>query len=92
MKYFVVLLPTLDAEKSNEYRPQHLEYWEQRRKEGHIFANGRFKDGSGGMVIYMAESYEQAKSFAENDPFVIHKARSYEIHEWDIVTDAVIPE
>lgn len=85
MKYFACFLPMLDALKSQTFRPQHLDYLEQKRSEGKIFANGRFVDGSGGLVIYMAESEEAAKSLAENDPFVIEGARSYEIHEWDIV-------
>jgi uncharacterized protein len=85
MKYYACLLPMLDAEKSQTYRPQHLEYLEQKRSEGKIFANGRFVDGWGGLVIYMAESQEEAQALAENDPFVLHGARTCELHEWDIV-------
>ncbi|QQK78907.1 hypothetical protein HUG20_02635 [Salicibibacter cibi] len=85
MKYFAVLLPTIDAEKSAEYRSQHLDYLEKMRNDGHIFANGRFTDGSGGLVIYTAQNLEQAVRYVQNDPFVIHKARGYEIHEWDMV-------
>lgn len=85
MKYYAVLLPMADEEKSRDYRPHHLQYLEEKRNEGKIFANGRFVDGSGGLVIYKAETLEEAKSLAESDPFVIHKARNYEIHEWEVV-------
>jgi len=85
MKYFAVLLPMLDPDKSREYRPQHLAYLDKMREEGRIFANGKFADGTGGLVIYKAESLEEAQKLAENDPFIIHQARTYELHEWDIV-------
>ena len=88
MKYFAVFLPMLDEEKSKIYRPQHLAYLEEKSKEGKIFARGRFADGWGGMVIYQCESLEEARELAENDPYVIYKARNYEIHEWEMVFSA----
>ncbi|MEH7344677.1 YciI family protein [Bacillus sp. JJ1532] len=90
MKYFAVLLPMINEEKSQLYRPQHLEFLENMNKEGKIFARGRFADGSGGMVIYIAETLDEAKSFAEKDPYIIHEARGMEIHEWEIISNAVM--
>ncbi|GGK17277.1 hypothetical protein GCM10010965_07910 [Caldalkalibacillus thermarum] len=87
MKYFAVFLPMKDQEKSQTYRPEHLAYLEKLRKEGKIIANGRFTDGTGGLVIYKAVSLEEAKSYAENDPYVLHGARGCEIHEWEMVSD-----
>lgn len=84
-KKYAVFLPMLDADKSAEYRPAHLEYLEQRWSEGVLSAYGRFADGSGGLLIYTAESDEQVKAWAEADPYVVHKARSYEIHEWALI-------
>lgn len=84
-RYFAVLLPMKDEEKSRIFRPQHLAYLEAMRVQNRIFVNGRFVDGSGGMVIYKAASEDEARSFAENDPYVRQGARSYEIHEWDLV-------
>jgi uncharacterized protein YciI len=85
MKYYAAFLPMLDQELSAELRPQHLDYLGQLKEKGKTFAVGRLTDGAGGLVIYKAESLEEAKSYAENDPYVIHKARSLEIHEWDMV-------
>jgi uncharacterized protein YciI len=85
MKYFAVMLPMKDQELSAKFRPDHLAYLDARRSEGKIFANGRFVDGAGGMVIYKAESYEAAQALAENDPFVREGARGCELHEWEIV-------
>jgi 3-hydroxyisobutyrate dehydrogenase len=92
MNYFAVFLKMSDPQKSQDYRPQHLDFLEKMRKEGHIFANGRFLDGAGGLVIYMAESEELVESYVKQDPYVIQHARDYEIHEWEMVTDEVKSE
>ena len=84
MKYFTAVLKMLDSTKSQELRPRHLEFLGQKEKEGKIFARGRFADGAGGMVIYRAESIEEAKKIAESDPYVASGARSLELHEWDM--------
>lgn len=84
MNYYVVFLSMLDEELSAKYRPEHLAYLEKMKAEGKTFAFGRFTDGAGGMIIYKAASLSEAKGYAENDPYIIKKARAYEIHEWDM--------
>jgi uncharacterized protein len=91
MKTFAVFLKMVDPQKSLDFRPQHLEYLGRRRNEGKIFANGRFLDGAGGLVIYMADSEQEALELVQQDPYIIEGARAYEIHEWEIVTEAVFP-
>lgn len=85
MKYYAVFLPMKDADKSVTFRQQHLAYLDQRAAEGRIFANGRFVDGAGGLVIYLAENEQQVEELAQQDPYIIEQARGYEIHEWDMV-------
>ncbi|TBL72481.1 YciI family protein [Paenibacillus thalictri] len=92
MKFFATFLPMKDAQKSVDFRAEHLDYLAQRRSEGKIFANGRFVDGAGGLVIYMAESEAEVLDIVQQDPYVVKGARGYEIHEWDIVTEAVLPD
>lgn len=87
MKTFAVFLPMLDEEKSKQYRPEHLDYLSKMRDEGKILTYGRFVDGAGGLVIYKADSLETVQSYVNHDPYIIHKARTYEIHEWEMVTD-----
>lgn len=91
MRYFAVFLPMLDEEKSQEYRVQHLNFLEEKRQEGKIFANGRFADGAGGLVIYRAGSLEEVEQLVKQDPYVIQGARGFGIHEWEMVSDAVLP-
>ncbi|OXM83767.1 YciI family protein [Paenibacillus rigui] len=90
MKYFAAFLPMKDPQKSQEYRQQHLEYLAQRKSEGKIFASGRFADGAGGLVIYIAETEQEVVDIVKQDPYVLADARGYEIHEWEMVTEAVL--
>jgi hypothetical protein len=84
VKYFAALLRMQDSAKSQDLRPQHLEFLGRGEKEGRIFARGKFIDGAGGLVIYQAESFEDARKIAESDPYITSGARSLEIHEWDM--------
>ncbi len=86
MKYFAAFLRMKDLEKNVSYRPQHLEYLLQKKNEGRIFASGRFTGNDGGLVIYTAESLDEAKKTAAGDPYVISGARVLEIYEWDMKT------
>lgn len=84
MKYFAVFLPMLDQKKSQEYRPQHLEYLAQMNQEGKLLAAGRFADSAGGLVIYSVNTYEEVEQITKQDPYIIQGARGFEIHEWEI--------
>jgi uncharacterized protein len=84
MKYFAALLNMKDQEKNTKYRQQHVDFLVEKEKEGKIFARGRFNDGAGGLVIYMAETSEEALRLAKSDPYVANGARDLEIHEWDM--------
>ena len=84
MNYFAAILKMKDAEKNKKYRPQHVDFLVQQEKKGNIFARGRFTDGTGGLVIYIAPSYAEALKLAETDPYVTLGARSLELYEWDM--------
>jgi uncharacterized protein YciI len=82
MKY-VALLTIIDQDKNKVHRPAHLDYVNRLFKEGKVFAVGPFTDGKGGMVIYEADSYEEAVVLAEKDPVVAEGARIVEVREWN---------
>jgi uncharacterized protein len=84
MKYFAAFLKMKDIEKNATYRPQHMDFLIQNEKEGKIFARGRFSDNSGGMVVYIASSIEEAEKIAKSDPLVSSGARTLELHEWEM--------
>lgn len=85
MRYFAVFLIMQDVKKSAKYRPEHLSYLEKMRNEGHVKINGKFSDGSGGLVIYQAPSYKECEELVKRDPYILEGARSYEIKEWEAV-------
>ncbi|MGM8366024.1 YciI family protein [Virgibacillus sp. W0181] len=87
MKYFAAFLALKDEEKSRKYRPEHLDFLAKMRAEKKVFMNGRFTDGSGGLVIYSGESYAQVEKWVQEDPYIIHGARDYTLREWDMMTD-----
>lgn len=87
MKYFAVLLPMKDAEKSQQYRQEHLDYLADMRKEERILLFGRLVDGAGGLIIYQGTDENEVEAWVKNDPYVKLGARDYEIHEWAMQTD-----
>lgn len=84
MKHFAAFLHLLDPEKSKTMRPDHIAFLEDHDSKGQIFARGPFSDGAGGLVIYQAESLEEARSIAESDPYVSGGARRLELHPWEM--------
>lgn len=85
MNYFAVLLPMKDNDKSQKFRAQHLAFLEDKRTNGQVAANGKFTDGSGGLVIYKAESFAACEALVKMDPYIVEGARKYEIFEWEAV-------
>lgn len=84
MKYFAVFLSMKDEALSQQYRPEHLAFLQENRDRGNVLMNGRFTDGSGGLVIYRAADEEAAEALVNEDPYIKLGARNYEIHEWDM--------
>lgn len=87
MKYFAVFLPMKDAQKSKDFRGEHLDFLSKKRTEGTILMNGRFVDGAGGLVIYRGNSLEAVEKLVNTDPYIVNGARDYEIHEWEMESD-----
>lgn len=84
MAHFAAILHMLDESKNQTYRPDHLAYLDELNKQGKIFAKGAFADGSGGMVVYIADSLEEAQKLAEQDPYVTKGVRRLDLREWKI--------
>ena len=66
-----------------EVRPVHREYLASLKEQGRLFASGPFEDDSGALIIYEADSEEEARQLIENDPF--HEAgvfQSYTMKPW----------
>jgi uncharacterized protein YciI len=84
MKYFAAFLRMKDLEKNTDFRQRHMDFLIQKEKEGKIFARGRFAEGKGGLVIYIAPSFDEAAKIADSDPYVASGARTLELFEWEM--------
>jgi uncharacterized protein YciI len=58
-----------NPEKITEVRPTHRQYLSRLKDAGKLFASGPFVDDSGALIIYEAESEEEARQLIEQDPF-----------------------
>jgi uncharacterized protein len=58
-----------NPDKIAEIRPVHREYLSSLKEQGKLFASGPFEDDSGALIIYEAESEDEARGFLESDPF-----------------------
>jgi uncharacterized protein YciI len=73
---------------------KHLQYMIGMEKRGALFASGPFTHGNGaaigdGMSVFRAVSLDEAKVFANSDPFVLAGARTYDIREWTIMEGSI---
>ncbi len=83
---YVAMLPIVDQELNARVRPAHLEYINTLFLQGKVTMAGPFTDKRGGMVIYQADSWEEALKLAEADPAVTEGARELELREWGALT------
>ncbi|ALP35389.1 YciI family protein [Paenibacillus sp. SEL1] len=85
MAHYAAILHIVDPGKRQELHPKHLEFLNKMKEQGKIYAMGPFVDGAGGLVIYVADSLEEAQAMVEKDPYVSEKALRLELHEWKMV-------
>lgn len=85
MKY-AAIIQYGNPEQIAKVRPVHREYLTSLKEQGKLFASGPFTDDSGALIIYEADSLDEARQLIENDPF--HEAGvfvSYDLREWNRV-------
>ncbi|MDQ0416414.1 uncharacterized protein YciI [Croceifilum oryzae] len=82
MSKYAAILHMEKPELNLEFRVAHVDYLTNLEQQGKIFAKGPFTDGAGGLVIYLADSLEEAQELAGNDPYVLQGVRRLELHEW----------
>lgn len=86
MAYYAALLHMVNPEKNAQVLPRHIAYLEDLEAQGKIFARGPFTDGTGGLVVYIADTYEEAVEMAEADPHIVEEVRRLELKEWKAVS------
>jgi uncharacterized protein YciI len=92
--YVVIWKSFGNADLIRQNLEKHLQYMIGMEKRGALFASGPFTPGNGasigdGMSVFRAVSLDEAKVFANSDPFVLAGARTYDIREWTIMEGSI---
>ena len=88
--YVILSKGAATPEQIGAHLPQHLEYMIGLEKSGVLFASGPLADAEGktrgdGLTIVRAANAADARTIAEQDPFVINKLRTFELREWTVM-------
>ncbi len=80
---FAVIFQYGNADQIPHHRPEHRAYLKDLQASGRLAAAGPFEDDSGALIVYEAESAEQAESLIRNDPFYkVGVFAQYTIKPW----------
>ncbi|NBD18314.1 MAG: hypothetical protein GVY04_19920 [Cyanobacteria bacterium] len=71
----------------DQYVPAHIDYVKKLVAEGHKARSGYWGDFGGGMLLFEADSLEEAQRIVENDPLIKNDCVTYELHQWCIVVE-----
>jgi uncharacterized protein YciI len=69
MKFAAIIEYIQDKAKIAEIRPVHRQYLASLKDFGQLAASGPFTDDSGALIIYEANSAEEAEKTLRGDPF-----------------------
>jgi uncharacterized protein len=69
MKFAATIEYSPDKDKISQIRPTHRVYLAKMKAEGKLVVAGPFADFSGGLIVYEAETREQAEQYIKDDPF-----------------------
>lgn len=82
MADFAVFVTELDNSKKEQYFADHMKYLDDLRAQGTIIANGKFADGSLGLILFRGGSQAEVEELLAHSPFAIHGVREFKVHEW----------
>ena len=86
MKFAALIEYSPDKAKIAALRPVHRQYLTRLREQGQLAAAGPITDDSGALIIYEADSREDAEALLRNDPFHQHGIfLSYQLRPWNPV-------
>ena len=77
----------VDKPRFDQFVRAHIDYVNGLIEKGHQARSGYWAERGGGMLIFQADSMEEAKSLVEADPLIANNCVEYELHEWCIVAE-----
>jgi uncharacterized protein YciI len=69
MKFAAVIDYIQDKAKIAEIRPAHRQYLTDLKSRGKLAVCGPFTDDSGGLIVYEADTRDEAEQLLHSDPF-----------------------
>lgn len=77
----------VDKKIFDQYVPSHQQYVRDLIEKGYKARTGYWAEYGGGMLLFEADSLEEAKRVVNNDPLIKNNCVTYELHEWVIVEE-----
>jgi hypothetical protein len=86
MKFAAIIEYIQDRAKIAEIRPTHRQYLTSLKETGRLAASGPFTDDSGALIVYEANTREEAEALLRGDPFCQNGIFvSWQIRPWNPV-------
>lgn len=67
--------------------PAHKDYVQDLIAKGHHARTGYWAEKGGGMLLFQADSLDEAQALVAADPLIKNNCVEYELHEWCIVVE-----
>ncbi|MBB2181387.1 hypothetical protein H0486_00565 [Lachnospiraceae bacterium MD1] len=83
-KLYVRIDYRTDRDFTEQDFQEHLAYVESVACERYLVGGG-FSNTDGGMLLFEAQSYEEAEQIVQNDPLIQRGIYRYELYVWDLV-------
>ena len=85
--FMVIMTAKATPDQMLPYLADHLEYMTELARQRVLFASGPFLGADGaptgdGLSIFNTSTAEEARKYAEKDPFYIRGLRTIEVKEW----------
>lgn len=77
----------VDRATFDQYVPAHKAYVQDLIAKGHKAKTGYWGERGGGMLLFEADSLDEAKAIVDRDPLVLNRCVKYVLHEWRIVVE-----
>jgi uncharacterized protein YciI len=77
----------VDKPEFDRYVAAHKAYVQELIAKGHRARTGYWPERGGGMLLFEAESMDEAKAIVAQDPLVKNNCVKYKLHEWCIVAE-----
>ncbi len=88
MRWFVKIESGIVSKKVfDQYVPAHKKYVQELINQGHEAKTGYWGDYGGGMLLFKADSLEEAEAIVKKDPLIVNNCVDYELHEWCIIVE-----